>query len=95
MSPRESVAIFLIGIAGVALIIADHRMQADRLISSLTSIPKAIAKAGFGARLNVAGTTNFAIPDASAGASGYLKLATPYYTGGQSAFNTIWNSASG
>jgi hypothetical protein len=101
MNGREGAAIFILAAMAVAIVIADHRSQLGLVLNAL-SLPGSapaqpssltgVAAAPWGSISSMFGTTNGAIPDVTNGPAGALKIATPSYQGGQSAFGNIWNN---
>jgi hypothetical protein len=95
MNGREGAALFILAAMAVAIVIADHRSQLGLVMNAL-SMPGAtaapVAAAPWGSISSMFGTTNGAIPDVTNGPAGALKIATPSYQGGQSAFGNMWNN---
>jgi hypothetical protein len=95
MNGREGAAILILAAIAVGIVIADHRSQLGLVLGAL-QMPGAAqppaAAAPWGSISSMFGTTNGAIPDVTNGPAGALKLATPQYQGGQSAFGNMWNN---
>jgi hypothetical protein len=94
MNGREGAALFILAAMAVAIVIADHRSQLGLVLNALAigggqTAPAALPYGSINAAF---GTTNGAIPDVTNGPAGALKIATPVYSGGQSAFGNIWNN---
>jgi hypothetical protein len=95
MSGREGAAILILAAIAVGIVIADHRSQLGLVLGALSvggAPVTAPAAAPWGSISSMFGTTNGAIPDVTNGPAGALKIATPSYQGGQSAFGNIWNN---
>jgi hypothetical protein len=94
MSGREGAAILILAAIAVGIVIADHRSQLGLVLGALSvpGQPAPSAAPAWGSINQAFGTTNGAIPDATNGVAGALKIATPSYQGGQSAFGNMWNN---
>lgn len=96
LSPRQIATLWIIGIAGTAIIIYDHRVQALTILNALNT-PQAAGKAASGmmAAIFTPQGTNDPIPDAAAGRNGVANLWSIPYANTTSAFGSIWDSLSG
>jgi hypothetical protein len=97
MTHREAMAMFIIAVAGVAIIIMDHRLHVATILDALGGAPQdtqpeqqPLSDSDVSALF---GTTNAAIPNAAARAPGALALAAAPHPGGNAWAGSIWNSA--